>query len=209
MKSIEGYLYEIYGINTDQESPIQIAGFMRYRNLLRMFVDLGFTRGAEIGVAKGEFSLVMCRKIANLELLCIDPWEKYDYDRSGTAFWCNINPEEDHNVTLDNLSGQNVTILKMCSMEAIKRIPEGALDFVYIDANHYYEYVKQDLVEWGKRVRLGGVISGHDYLNNENCDVKWAVDEYVKENNVKKWFLTGDDTPSYFWERQLKGEKDE
>lgn len=178
---------------------LKLDGFMRDSDLLNMFRGCGYTKGAEIGVAKGEYSRMMLEKIPNLGLICVDPWEKYDYDRSGMASWCKIDPKEDYRCALQNTSNCNVRILRMSSMEAVKHIPEESLDFVYIDANHYYEYVKQDLIEWGKRVRLGGIVSGHDYLINLNCDVKRAVDEYVHENGVLEWFITGDFSPSYFW----------
>lgn len=36
-------------------------------------------------------------------------------------------------------------------------------DFVYIDADHRYEYVSKDVHRWWTRVRPGGVMAGHDY----------------------------------------------
>jgi hypothetical protein len=52
----------------------------------------------------------------------------------------------------------------MDSKEASKLFNDESLDFVYIDANHTYEAVKEDLKCWYDKVRVGGVVMGHDYL---------------------------------------------
>ena len=41
-------------------------------------------------------------------------------------------------------------------------LPEK-LDFVYIDANHNYECVKEDIEHWYPKVKVGGIIAGHDF----------------------------------------------
>ena len=43
--------------------------------------------------------------------------------------------------------------------------PNESLDFVFIDAGHMYEEVKEDISLWLPKVKPGGVISGHDYSN--------------------------------------------
>jgi predicted O-methyltransferase YrrM len=84
-----------------------------------------------------------------------------------------------------------VEFLEMMSEDAVKHIPDNSLDFVYIDANHKYDFVMLDILLWSRKVRKGGVVSGHDYFNNPkyNMGVKPAVDDYVRQHN-KTLYLT-------------------
>jgi predicted O-methyltransferase YrrM len=71
-------------------------------------------------------------------------------------------------------------------MDAVKDFADGSLDFVYIDGHHGFKYVAEDIWEWHKKVRKGGIVAGHDYftLNKDPrhpyCNhVKEVVDAYV------------------------------
>lgn len=70
----------------------------------------------------------------------------------------------------------------MTSLEATAKIPDYSLDFVYIDARHDYESVMEDLNAWQSKVRPGGVLAGHDYIDGHFSagvfGVKRAVDEF-------------------------------
>jgi hypothetical protein len=202
---MEEYLRERYMAKWDVESPVKIKRFTRDRHLVKLFQYLGLTIGAEIGVYKGEYALFLCRRISPLKLFCIDPWILYDYNRANEGNIVELKPEDDFQESKQRLLSYNVTFLRMTSMEALKEIPDGSLDFVYIDANHYYKYIKEDLEEWSKKVKIGGIVSGHDYYPSPNCDVKQVVNEYVEKYEIKRWFLTGGDgSPSYFWENHGK-----
>jgi predicted O-methyltransferase YrrM len=66
-------------------------------------------------------------------------------------------------------------------MEAVKDFKDESLDFVFIDGNHQYSYVLEDITEWSKKVRSGGIVSGHDYFEFLDNGVIRAVNEYVKQ----------------------------
>src|SRR5688572_1980668 len=65
-----------------------VPGFTR-AGLAREFARRGFTKGAEIGVADGRFSLTLLEAIPNLSLVCVDPWVKYQGNPRG-------GPQEQH-----------------------------------------------------------------------------------------------------------------
>jgi hypothetical protein len=73
---------------------------------------------------------------------------------------------------------------------------------VYIDAQHHYDAVKQDIHLWYPKVKGGGVISGHDYLDGKLASglygVKKAVDEFVAQNDLRLILSQEDDYPSWF-----------
>jgi SAM-dependent methyltransferase len=72
------------------------------------------------------------------------------------------------------------TPMRMTSQDAVHQFDDASLDFVFIDASHEYEDVKDDIRVWIKKVKPGGILAGHDYyINGEDFfpGVKKAVNE--------------------------------
>ena len=69
----------------------------------------------------------------------------------------------------------NVVKMKMTSKEAAGYFHDNLFDFIYIDANHTYEFAKEDLDLWWPKVKCGGYFGGHDY--NMADSVGRAVNE--------------------------------
>ncbi len=74
-----------------------------------------------------------------------------------------------------------VEVHRLASAEAAERFRDGELDFVYIDGNHRYEFVKADLETYARKVRPGGFLAGDDYGVAGWWDdgVTRAVDEFL------------------------------
>lgn len=70
------------------------------------------------------------------------------------------------------------------SVEVVNNFGDESLDFVFIDANHDYESVKNDILAWMPKIKNGGILAGHDYFGS---GVKQAVDEILGEKNDKKY----------------------
>lgn len=56
-----------------------------------------------------------------------------------------------------------ITDIKEWSHKAASRFEDHSVDFVFLDADHEYQQVKRDITEWLPKVRVGGIIAGHDY----------------------------------------------
>jgi hypothetical protein len=142
-------------------------------------------RGAEIGVKVGRYSDRLLSNWDGDQLISIDPWLATDPDEY----------VDRSNVTQDefdafyeqarkrlNRHGERSEIWRMTSVEAAAKVPERSLDFVYIDARHDYESVREDLAAWCSKVRPGGILAGHDYVDGDLPEgrfyVKSAVDEF-------------------------------
>lgn len=167
--------------------------------LAKYFAELDFKIGAEIGVCDGYYSEILCQNIPNLKLYAIDSWMLYDKYRN---FARKSEYKKIYEDAQKLLAPYDCVLIKKLSMEAIKDFEDESLDFVYIDANHAYEFVKEDIREWSKKVRKSGIISGHDYYitKSGNTGVVDAVNEYVKEYNLK--LLTTD------WDRTTRHKDD-
>lgn len=177
-------------------SPVQLEKFSR-RNLAKWFRILGYKTGAEIGVAEGRYSKQICEQNRGVRLLCADIWEKYAANPRS-------HPQSEHDrnigITRRILAPFNAKIVQAYSMDAVRDVPLQSLDFVYIDAHHGFDWVMQDIIEWSKRVRKGGIVSGHDFYEFRGAGIVLAVEAYIKAHRVKEWFLTNEKKEkSWFW----------
>lgn len=146
-------------------------------------------RGAEIGVFEGECGQYLLKIFPELYLYGIDPWasyneyEKDNMNRADEDLW---NKRKQMSTHAYNTYGPNRHQILQCkSTEADLE----ELDFVFIDANHTYDFVLADLNYWYPRVRSGGVISGHDYQWSDPIDphgVKRAVLQFMKDNDIMR-----------------------
>jgi predicted O-methyltransferase YrrM len=84
------------------------------------------------------------------------------------------------------------------SMDAIHDFKDKSLDFVYIDAAHDFKHVAEDLCEWTRKVRVGGIVFGHDFkraAGNYVNDVKDVVPAYCYAHRITPWFVLGQPGP--------------
>ncbi len=149
--------------------------------LAEHFATLGFKTGAEIGVFDGYFSEHLCKTIPRLFLYSIDAWEVYPGYRNQKFVG---NMQEAEAKARERLGSFNCTIIKKFSIDAAKDFEDESLDFVYIDGNHEYKYVKEDIEEWAKKVRKGGIVAGDDYYMTRagNLGVIKAANDYAAQN---------------------------
>ena len=75
-----------------------------------------------------------------------------------------------------------VNIIQSKSADASKRYENLSLDFVFIDAGHSYEQVREDIACWYPKVKCNGIIAGHDYYLKPRCEVAKAVREFFERD---------------------------
>lgn len=176
--------------------PFEIPDCSR-DDLPQFFVDLGFKRGVEIGVMHGNLSELFAK--AGLEHYAIDPWLTYeDFPNQGGQA-----REDKIYEHARKLLGQypNCKIIRKTSMQALSKFKDGSLDYVYIDGNHHLKYITEDLCCWAKKLRPGGIMSGHDYVYfgathpMNICHVPYAIKAYVHSYNVENFWVLGSKNP--------------
>jgi hypothetical protein len=169
--------------------------------LCALFQACGFRRGAEIGVWAGEFSERICQANPGVSLLCVDPWATYDAyaDPKNVA----AKMEAARLAAIARLEPYGCEIKRMTSADAAATVPDGSLDFVYLDGNHGKAFVLADLAAWAPKVRSGGIVSGHDYepvQKHAHLEVKAAVDAFTSQRGIAPvYVLMRDKSPSFFW----------
>ena len=155
---------------------------------------------AEIGVAYGGFSLLALENATPKEYHMVDCWKHQDgaYEKDP----CNLSQRDFDKVYKSVLEKFNsyecedgtrpdVTIHRKYSRDAVTSFPDNYFDWVYIDADHTYKGIKADLGLWWPKVKPGGFLAGHDYHEKASwVQVKKAVDEFLKDNDLKLEFIS-------------------
>jgi len=181
------YIQEKFNIDLTQESPIKLP-IDKYKGLPNLFRELGYRVGAEIGVNKGRFSEWICHQMRKNKpkLYLVDPYKSY---KEYSEYLDQAEMDAFYESAKVKLAKYNCEFVKKMSMEAVKDFNDNSLDFVYIDGNHDFQFVVNDIAEWSKKVKPGGIVSGHDY-SPYMFQVREAVDGWVRSRHIKPWFLT-------------------
>lgn len=203
------YLRAKFGIPAHATSPIEIPHVKRDPDLCRLFHLLGYQVGVEVGVEQGLFSEALCRENPGVRLYCVDAWRAYRGYRD------HVDQEKlngFYEATQRRLAPYRATLIREFSLDAVKDFQDGELDFVYIDGNHSFENVAMDIAAWSRKVRVGGIIAGHDYAKYQlpnMIHVVQAVNGYIDAYEIDPWFLLGkqsktedpdrDKARSWFW----------
>ena len=187
------YILEKYKITVGNQYIIEIPNVGR-NNLAGLFKELNFTKGVELGVDRGEYSEVLCKANPELHLFSVDPWIPEAYEPNTYVNEPKEYFDKNYNETKDRLASYNCTLVRKTSAEALKDFEDNSLDFVYIDANHDFPNFVFDLHYWIKKIKPGGIISGHDYANfsySKFNHVKRALDAYARCYRMIPLFILG------------------
>ena len=181
-----------------EQQIINVNSHLKHRVFPRPFERLSNLRdkrnlvGAEIGVASGEHALSLLENLDISILYLIDPFEKYeeylkDYNSDYWATKLSLDETFLKAKKLLDLYKEQTKFVKKFSNSAVKEI-EASIDFVYIDGNHDYDYVRKDLELYYPIVKSGGVIGGHDFYNGfsrSHNGVITAVIEFVHSKGLQ------------------------
>lgn len=164
--------------------------------------------GAEIGVAKGEFSRSLLDVLQPRKLHLIDPWEhqdRADYVHDGNNADAG-EQERRHQSVRENFAAEiaagQVVVHRAYSQDVASQFEDGQLDWVYIDGLHSYAGCRSDLQSYMRKVKPAGLILGHDYTNHAvaqqmNFGVVEAVNEFVLQEEYAFVALTQEVFPTY------------
>lgn len=172
---------------------------------------------AEVGVERGDFSHKIVKRTRPARLHLIDCWDEYhdDLPYAHDGFPCTQQDHEsNHQYVTRRFAAEirrgQVQLHRGYSVPVLATFPDGYFDWVYVDANHSYDAVAADLAAVLPKMKPGGVITGHDFINtpfwrNRNFGVVEAVHDFCAEHGWELvartpgpgWDVDGSDNPSF------------
>ncbi len=139
----------------------------------------------EVGCWKGKSSSYMAVEIVNsgkpIQFDCVDTWlgdlndpiHQNDPSVAGGTLY------DEFIQNMKPVEGKYKAV-RMDSVSAAATYEDNSLDLVFIDAAHDYESVKADILAWLPKIKINGIISGHDY---GHPPVRQAVHEFLTDVN--------------------------
>jgi len=156
--------------------PAEIPDCSR-SELPEVFKKLGYKKGVEIGTYKAAYTELFAK--SGLEIYGIDPWLMYrDYGNPKGQKRLDFQYEHSLRVLKPY---PNAHLIRKTSMDAL-------VDF-------------KDESEWARKVRQGGMISGHDYIYTKStswngiCHVRPVLEAYMRSFNIRNFWVLGNRKP--------------
>ena len=176
-----------------------LEGWFTFPNLYSSLVENIPKNGkfVEVGVWKGKslsyFIVENINKNKNITTYAVDTWQGSPEHTEESSIIFKTLYEE----FITNMSPivDKFIPMHMTSEQASRQFEDNSLDGVFIDAQHEYEPVKQDLELWWPKVKTGGFFCGHDYYNGWP-GVEQAINEFAKLKNLT---ISGQEMQEMCW----------
>jgi cephalosporin hydroxylase len=164
-----------------------------YGNFSEIINENNYKIVAEIGCGYGLHSKYVLNTTNISKLYMIDPYTYYGED----GFSKGINDVNIPNVTTQekfdmffnlvkkNILDEKVEFIRDTSINSSKQIEDNSLDAIFIDGDHSYQSVLEDLFAWWPKVKSGGALVGDDYWIE---DVQKAVHFFERYFNLEVQF---------------------
>jgi hypothetical protein len=175
--------------------------------------------GAEVGVYAATFSRLILQILQPTALFLIDPWQWRDqwfvnHTQDEVALFAGGQNTSEGDALYARVSRMfadlpAVKVMRTTSIEASKAFSDDYFDWVYIDGDHRYEPVAEDIRHWWPKLKPGGFLCGDDYKRVATSDpeikfrvgngVSFAVDEFLAATGLElKTFSKPDDKGAFF-----------
>jgi hypothetical protein len=197
-----------YATKEKPESNYVLPILDERNDLGELLNDLNYTVGVELGVQEGHYSNKILEKWPKCEKFhLVDSWEHQpNYHDIANVDQNSQNRKFD--TTKQNMQkwGSKIVFHRMYTNEAVKHFENNSVDFVYVDARHDYKGAKEDIQNWWPKIKIGGILAGHDFedanddpvtatnqdwsISADGTDngfkaVKFAVEEFAKEKGIQ------------------------
>src|ERR1043165_3393843 len=181
--------------NTPQQYK-DIHGWFDYEDLYTLIFKSLKTNShvVEVGCWLGRSACFMAELIKDstkeIKFDCVDTWrtgpsEHLHFQR------LSIEPEVDISAYFkENMKKagvlKQIKMVQTTSLEAVSLYKDNSLDFVFLDNDHSEKYVFEELIAWWPKIKKGGVLAGHDYIEKSWPGVVKAVNRFAKLKKKKQ-----------------------
>lgn len=166
---------------------------------------LNMTIGAELGVQRGYFAKTILDQWSHAKTyVLVDLWGQ----QRNYKDLANVDDQAQENFKKEALDllkvyQDKLVVCRNYTSVCVTQFEDGYFDYIYVDARHDYKGVKEDIELWWPKLKVGGIMAGHDYIDAEEVAkisgqdwsvsadgtvnpngkaVKSAVDEWAAEN---------------------------
>lgn len=151
--------------------PVTVPFEGKRKQFLKYLIEQhNFNTMIEVGIDTGKTTFFLLDNIPNLTIYAVDK----DINKFYTS-----DVKERYRERLIPLQGLSHVVAD--------KIKDGIADIVFIDADHSYESVKRDIEKYSPKLKIGGLLTGHDI---DYPGVNQAVTEVIKDFDVG---------PNYVW----------
>lgn len=135
----------------------------------------------ELGAWLGKSSSYLVDNSKGKNVIIIDSWKGSPNELNTTH---KLATQVDiYDVFKNNMGDRTYESIRGLSSEVVNQFEDESLDIVFIDLTHTYESVKEDIQLWLPKVKVGGILSGHDYEPSWSGVVR-AVDEMLPNRTI-------------------------
>ena len=149
---------------------IEWNGKNRRKDFLGYIIETNnFKTMVEVGTRYGGTIFYLLDRFPQLQVYAID-----------------TNISQFYNNTVAEKYGDRLVAIEGLSQRVVTQIPDHSIDLIFIDANHEYSYVKNDIKDYKKKLNDRGIMTGHDidYPGFNN-----AVNELIESYDVGPNFV--------------------
>jgi hypothetical protein len=205
---------ELGALGLTSDLVVNVVGAKSRCAFGRMLYSCGLNGvGVELGVGDGVFSKFLLDESPLQKLISVDLWKPAEY-LGGKPDPTIVKTVEDGDKKFRTVSsmlnkffGSRSEVWRCESAQAATKIKNGTLDFIFIDASPDYKNVLKYLIDWYPKIKNGGIISGHDFVDGRHFGVQFGVKSAVEfffsrigktiyrineENGFPSWFVIAD-----------------
>lgn len=139
-------------------------------------------RMVEVGSWKGRSTLAIAKHTSGV-VYCVDAWLSMlgASNESSVSRYAAAKAFEEFQTSLsDYIFVERVRIIRARSLQGAQLLAAGSsFDWVFLDGDHSYETVKFEIQAYTPLLKVGGLMSGHDYYHGG----VWQAVHEVYEND--------------------------
>ena len=148
----------------------------------------------ELGSWKGKSAAYMAVEIINsgknIKFDCVDAWSYTPYVPNQAILGDDL-----YNIFIENIKPVShiIKVVRDTTVGAASNYKDQSLDFVYVDADHSHDAVVADIEKWLPKVKVNGVLAGHDYKSRKSvksaCESVFGPGNYSDPFNTNSWYI--------------------